>query len=77
MQAIVLIDVPAKQSGPVVRWLRAVRGVAAAWAVYGEHDIVARVQVADVQALDKLIMEEIQKHPEVKTTRTYIVVESL
>ncbi|MBI2917246.1 MAG: Lrp/AsnC ligand binding domain-containing protein [Chloroflexi bacterium] len=77
MQAIILIDVPAKQSGPVVTWLRGLPGVAEAWAIYGEHDIVTRVQVADDKALDRLVMEDIQKHPQVRATRTYLVIESL
>jgi DNA-binding Lrp family transcriptional regulator len=75
--AFVLITVPVKRSGPVVKALRKFSEIKEAAAVYGETDIVAKVQAASLPELDRLIMEKIQGSPEVKSTRTFVAVEKL
>ncbi len=75
--AFVLITVPAKRSGAVVEELRKYTEVKEAAAVYGETDIIIKVQAPSVQDLDRLIMENIQSSTDVKSTRTYVVVEKL
>jgi DNA-binding Lrp family transcriptional regulator len=71
--AFVLMTVPAKRSGAVVKALRKLPGVREAAAVYGETDIVAKVEAKTLPELDKLI----QGSPEVKSTRTFVAVEKL
>lgn len=75
--AFVLLTVPAKRSGAVVKALRKLPGVREAAAVYGETDIVAKVEAKTLPELDRLIMEKIQGSPEVKSTRTFVAVEKL
>jgi DNA-binding Lrp family transcriptional regulator len=75
--AFVLITVPSQRSGQVVEALRKYPEVKEAAAVYGDTDVVVKVQAPSLIELDKVIMDGIQNNPDVKTTRTYMVVEKL
>ncbi len=75
--AFVLITVPAKRSSAVIDELRKYPEVKEAAAVYGETDIIAKVQALSLESLDRLIMENIQGSTDVKSTRSFIVVEKL
>jgi len=77
MKAFLLVTVPAGKSPEAVVALRKVPGVVEAWAVYGETDIVAKIDVADHRVLDRLVMQDIQGMKLVNTTRTMIVIESI
>jgi DNA-binding Lrp family transcriptional regulator len=77
VQAYLLIKVPAKQAGGVLERLRGFPGVREASVVYGETDIVARVQASDQDELDDLILNQIQGLPTVESTRTFFVVGKL
>lgn len=74
MRAWVLIKVPAKQIGGLVDELRSFSGIVEATAVYGETDVIAKVEVSDQAALDDLVMQRIQTMPNVESTRTFIAV---
>lgn len=75
--AFVLITVPAKRSGGIIEKLHKYGEVCEACAVYGETDVIAKVQTSSLVELDRLVMEIIQGNEAVKTTRTYVVVENL
>ena len=75
MKAYVLLEVPALRSGGVAKLLRRMPAVKVAWALYGDVDIIAEVEVSDSHELDQLVMKEMQDVREVQSTRTYIVVE--
>ena len=77
MKAFILITVPAGKSPEAVVALRKVTGVVEAWAVYGETDIVAKIDVTDNRVLDRLVMQDIQGMKLVNTTRTLIVIDSV
>ena len=74
MQAYLLLKVPAKHAGGVLDTLRDLAGVQEASVVYGETDIIARVEAPDQDQLDDLIINRIQGIPAVESTRTFIVV---
>lgn len=75
--AFVLITVPSKHSADVVEALRKHPEVQEAAAVYGDTDIIVKVQAPSLIELDQVIMDGIQASPDVRTTRTYLVVEKL
>ena len=77
MKAFILVTVPAGKSPEAVVALRKIPGVVEAWAVYGETDIVAKIDVADNQTLDRLVMQDIQGMKLVNTTRTLIAIDSI
>ncbi|MBI4289807.1 MAG: Lrp/AsnC ligand binding domain-containing protein [Chloroflexi bacterium] len=77
MKAFALISVPSGKSPEAVVALRKVPGVVEAWAVYGETDIVIKIDVPDHRTLDRLIMQDIQGMKLVQNTRTMIVIESV
>ena len=56
MLAFVLITVPAKQAGGVTDDLRKLPGVIEAHALYGDRDVIAKLEVADNKELDQLVM---------------------
>jgi DNA-binding Lrp family transcriptional regulator len=72
MRAWVLIKVPAKQIGGLVDELRSYPGVVEASAIYGETDVIAKVEVPDQDALDELVFHRIQSIEAVESTRTFI-----
>ncbi len=77
MLAYILMKVPGKEVDAVMEELRACQGVVEASTVYGESDIVAKVQVKDQKELDSLVMDQIHHIGAVESTRTFIVVERL
>ena len=72
MKAWILIKVPAKQIGPLVDHLRDVPGIVEASGIYGETDVIAKVEVPDPDALDELVTNRIQTINVVESTRTFI-----
>lgn len=77
MKAFILVRVPALRSGGAVGALRGMSGVVEAHAIYGESDVIAKVEVPDIRDLDELVLEKIQALEYVESTRTFIVMESL
>lgn len=79
VSAYVLITVPAKQSGDIVEILmdRYPDFVTEAAAVYGEADVIAKVETPSVESLHDLVMKNIQNLPNVKVTRTFIIIPQL
>jgi DNA-binding Lrp family transcriptional regulator len=79
VSAFVLITVPANKSGDVVRMLMENHPefVTEAAAVYGEADVIARVETPSIQSLHELVMEKIQNLPNVRVTRTFIIIPQL
>src|SRR5215469_2270255 len=79
VSAFVLITVPANKSGDVVRMLMEdyQEFVTEAAAVYGEADVIARVETPSIQSLHELVMEKIQNLPNVRVTRTFIIIPQL
>ncbi len=76
MIAYVLLQVAPGKVGPVATWLRKLEGVTEAYAIYGEHDVIAKVEAPDSPGLDSLIVEAIQGNPNVMATTTLIAMES-
>jgi DNA-binding Lrp family transcriptional regulator len=72
MRAWVLIKVPAKQIGGLVDQLRSYPGIVEASAIYGETDVIAKVEVPDQESLDELVLQRIQSIEAVESTRTFI-----
>jgi DNA-binding Lrp family transcriptional regulator len=77
MRAYVLLKVPAKQVDRTLERLRALPGIAEASAVYGETDIIAKLEVPSQAELDDLVIRQLQGIAEVEATRTFIVVGGL
>lgn len=79
VSAFVLITVPANKSGDIVRILmdEYQEFVTEAAAVYGEADVIAKVETPSVQKLHELVMDKIQNLPNVRVTRTFIIIPQL
>lgn len=74
MRAWVLIKVPAKQIGALIEELRTYPGIVEAAGIYGETDVIAKIEVADQDALDELVVQRIQSIDAVDSTRTFIAI---
>jgi len=77
MLAYILMKVPVKNVAEVMDQLKALEPVQEASTVYGESDIVAKVEVKDQEHLDTLIMEQVHAIPAVESTRTFVVIRRL
>lgn len=77
MLAYVLMVVPGKDVERVLTHLKELPEVREASTVYGESDIILRVQVKDQEALDELVMERLHSIPGVESTRTFIVISKM
>ncbi len=74
MMAYVLMKVPSKNAHDVMDTLKKYPEVAEVCTVYGDSDLVVRVEVASQDQMDDLIMGRIHSMPGVESTRTYLVV---
>ena len=74
MLAYVLLTVPGKDVGGTLEKLKEFPEVVEASTVYGESDLILRVQVPDQETLDDLVMERIHSIPGVESTRTFIAI---
>jgi len=79
VSAFVLITVPANRSGDVVDRLMDDYSefVVEAAAVYGEADVIAKMETPSVDQLHQLVMDKIQNLPGVQVTRTFIIIPHL
>ena len=79
ISAFVLITVPANKSGDIVRILMDDYSefVTEAAAVYGEADVIAKVETPSIEQLHRLVMDKIQNLPNVRVTRTFIIIPQL
>lgn len=79
VSAFVLITVPANKSGDIVRTLMDDYSefVSEAAAVYGEADVIAKVETPSIEQLHRLVMDRIQNLPNVRVTRTFIIIPQL
>ena len=77
MLAYVLMRVPGKDASEVMERLHDFPSIAEAATVYGETDIIARVEVSDQRELDELVMTQLHSIPAVESTRTFIVIGGL
>jgi DNA-binding Lrp family transcriptional regulator len=75
INAFILVSVPAKESVDLIRDLKKSPAVVELAGVYGDADVVVKVQAADMRELDKLLFHTIQANRHVKLTRTYVVIE--
>lgn len=74
VQAYVLVKASAKQIDAVLEAIGRLDGVVEASVVYGESDLICRLEVPEQAALDRLVMRELHAIPAVESTRTFIVV---
>lgn len=72
--AFVLVRVPAKQSIDLIEDLKKVPQVVEAAGVYGDADVVIKVEANDLRELDKILFQTIQSNKHVELTRTYVVI---
>jgi DNA-binding Lrp family transcriptional regulator len=79
VSAYVLITVPAKRSGDLVNTLldEFPQFVREAEAVYGEADVIARIETSSIDMLHQLVMDKIQKLPNVTVTRTFLIIPNM
>ena len=77
MMAYVLMVVPGKEVADVMEQLKDFNEVKEASTVYGESDLIAKVETADQVQLDSLVMQRLHDIPAVESTRTFVVVKNL
>lgn len=72
--AFVLVRVPAKQSIDLIDDLKKSPHIVEAAGVYGDADVVIKVETNDLHELDKVLFQTIQSNRHVELTRTYVVI---
>ena len=65
---------PGKDVAQVMLRLEEIAAVAEASTVYGESDIIVRLEAPSQEVLDRIVMEELHEIEAVESTRTYVVV---
>ncbi|MHA1680744.1 MAG: Lrp/AsnC ligand binding domain-containing protein [Promethearchaeota archaeon] len=69
--AYILITTTTRGPDDILGYLKDQEIVSEAWIVYGDSDVVARVEAPSFQHLTDLIFK-LRKHPELKNTKTLI-----
>lgn len=76
MLAYVLIDLQEPGEKDIIDTIRNLKEVREAHVLFGEWDILAKVEVKNPNALGTFVMDKIRTLPEVKVTSTMIVARS-
>jgi len=71
--AYVLITAKSGSERAVVEALKKLQEVKEVKILYGEYDIIARVQVDDIQELNKFLIEQVRPIGSVEKTSTLII----
>ena len=71
--AYVLITAKSGSERAVVEALKKLREVTEVKILYGEYDIIAKVQVDDIQELNKFLIEQVRPIGSVEKTSTLII----
>jgi DNA-binding Lrp family transcriptional regulator len=74
MQIIVYIRTEPGKALEILEKIRSLAGVKFVAATTGRFDVVARIEVPDVQSIGKSVVEEIQRIPGVRYTETSVIV---
>ena len=72
MKAYMFINVAPRKSSEVVSQLRSIGGVRSADTCWGLPDIIALVEAADMEGLQELVLDKIQKVAGINQTETHI-----
>ena len=75
--AYVLVKASAKQIEQVIIQMRSIQGIVEASVIYGESDVICRVEVEHQRDLDRIVMHDLHAIDTVESTRTFIVVGDL
>ncbi len=75
MKAYVLINVRIGAITEVLRNLRRLPGVKSAEMTFGEYDVIAVVEVPDIETLARQVSREIQTIPDITHTITCLAVD--
>ena len=75
--AYVLVKASAKQIEQVIGLMRGIDGIVEASVIYGESDVICRVEVEHQRDLDRIVMHDLHEIDAVESTRTFIVVGDL
>ena len=73
--AFILMVTAAGKEREVMEKLLAMPEVKEAYVVYGEYDIIAKVETDTLKELDRFIMENLRRMPEIQMTSTMIAIE--
>ncbi len=73
--AFVLINVEAKKEDEVYQILLNTDEIEGIRQVFGQYDIIARIEAKDLQELRRLIIDKIRNVPGVMSTNTLIISE--
>lgn len=75
MRAYVVITTQSGKSREIARQVAGLPGVKMADACWGSRDVFAVIEVGESQALNKLVMDEIQRLEGVREANTHIAIE--
>ena len=75
VRAYVIITTEPGKSREIARQVAGLLGVKIADACWGSRDVFAVIEVRESQALNKLVMDEIQRLEGVRETSTHIAIE--
>ena len=74
VRAFVLITAKPGAESDLVESLKSFEDVEDAWAVYGEYDIIALINVPDLKDLDSFVTNKIRRLEDVQFTSTMICI---
>ncbi|MFQ5891499.1 MAG: Lrp/AsnC family transcriptional regulator [Candidatus Methanofastidiosia archaeon] len=73
--AFILCNVQVGKEKVVLQKLQALDGVSEAHILYGEYDIMMKVELKEIEGLEEFVIKKIRKFPEIEKTITWVSVE--
>jgi len=72
-EALVLITVEPASEQQVLKALKEIKGIVEAHFLYGPYDIYIKIEAADSQQLNHIVIEQIRNIPGIKSTMTCFI----
>jgi DNA-binding Lrp family transcriptional regulator len=74
MISYLLLSVPLKHCTKISRDLRDIEEVKEVAGLYGEMDLLVKIETQDNRQLDRIMLDIIRKYKQIENSRTYVVI---
>ncbi len=76
VSAYVLINCVPGSEESILKGLSQVQGIKEVSGIYGDYDVIAKVEVSDMSVLEEIVTSQIRKTQNIISTKTLLVIDS-
>ncbi len=76
VSAYILINCVPGSEENILKGLSQVQGIKEVSGIYGDYDVIAKVEASDMSVLEEIVTSQIRRTPNVISTKTMLVIDS-